>query len=93
MTCIQILPIEVTIDLVNITTTDCKIHENIIYIYRQFTYHSVVVVKSYIASKQTSDMRNYLLLSIFVNLTVRSWPQTTIIRDGKSYNLAVQYCW
>ena len=49
----------------------------------------MVVVKSYIASKQTSDMSYYLLLSIFVILIVRSWPQTTIIRDGKSYDLAV----
>ena len=29
----------------------------------------------------------YLLFSIFVNLIGRSCPQTTIIKDGKLYNL------
>ena len=31
----------------------------------------------------------YLLFSIFVSLIGRSSPQTTIIRDGKLYNLGV----
>ena len=61
-----------------------------IHILKQVLQHSVIQYSSRVASR--GAMICCLLLGIIVSLIGRSYPQTTVIRDGKLITLSHTVC-